>query len=124
MTGEPSDPEQPPRNSQAPRPSQTPRASQLPRASQAPSQPPRLAHSAAPDARELVRSTRSDAPSPAARELAVEQVLLRYRRRRAVVRAGWVALGSSVALAAVAVFWVRANSPPELQLARELPLSP
>lgn len=124
MTGDPSDPEQPPRNSQAPRPSQRPRTSQLPRASQAPSQPPRLAHSAAPDARELVRSTRRDAPSPATRELAVEQVLLRYRRRRAAVRVGWVALSASVALAAGAVLWIRANSPPELQLARELPIAP
>lgn len=115
MTGDPSDPEQPPRNSQLPR------SSQLPRASQAPSQPPRLAHSAAPDARELVRSTRQDAPSAATRELAVEHVLLRYRRHRAAVRAGWVALGGGVALAAGALFWIRAHSLPELQLARELP---
>jgi len=130
VTGDPSDPEQPPRNSQAPRTSQAPRNSQAPRSSQAPrtaqapSQPPRLAHSAAPDARELVRSTRNDAPSAATRELAIEHVLHRYRRRRALQRAGWVALGTGVALAAAAVLWIRANPAPEMQLARELPIAP
>jgi hypothetical protein len=124
VTGEPSDPEQPPRNSQAPRTSQAPRNSQAPRTSQAPSQPPRLAHSAAPDARELMRSTRNDAPSAATRELAIEHVLLRYRRRRVAGSVGWVALGGGLALAAGVLLWLRANPSPDMQLARELPIAP
>lgn len=124
MTGDPSDPEQPRRHSAAPRISQVPRNSQPPRTSQTPSQPPRLAHSAAPDARELVRSTRQDAPSPGTREAALEYVLLRYRRHRMLQRVGWAALGSSIAVAAGVVLWVRANPAPETQLAREQPTAP
>lgn len=124
MTGDPSDPDQPQRTSRSMRISQAPRQSQAPRTSQAPSQPPRLSHSAAPDARELVRSSRNDAPSRATRELAIEQVIIRYRRSRAQQRFAWAALGSGVALAAGVLLWMRANPPPETEVARELPIAP
>ncbi|HYP74961.1 MAG TPA: hypothetical protein VER12_03360 [Polyangiaceae bacterium] len=68
-----------------------------------------------------MRSTRDDAPRSALRELAVEHVLRRYRVRRARQRAAWGALGAAAALAALAVFWMRGNSTPEPELAREQP---
>jgi len=126
VTDEPSDPTRPrrtssPRPSQLPRQSQAPRPSQLPRPSQHPSQPPRLAQSAAPDARELVRSTRSDAPNPTLREQTMARVLLRYRQKEKMRRVAWVALGSGVAIAALLALWVRANPPVQSQLAHETP---
>jgi len=87
--------------------------------SQPPSQPPRLAQSAAPDARELVRSTRGDAPDAATREVAEEQVLLRYRRWRIRQRVAWVALGTGIGAAALAGLWLRENPTPETVPARE-----
>jgi len=79
-----------------------------------------LSHSAAPDARELVRSTRNDAPSAGTREAAIEYVLLRYRRRRILQRVGVGALGAGVALAAGAVLWLRANPRPDIALANDV----
>jgi len=66
-----------------------------------------------------VRSARHDAPSAATREASMAQVLLRYRRRRALEPVAWVAVGSGVALAAAVAFWLRAKPAPETQLARE-----
>lgn len=109
MTGDPSDPKQPPHPS---------------RGSQAPPEPPRLAHSAASDARELVRSTRLDVPSAGAREVAVEQVLQRYRRRRTFNRAAASASAAALAVAAAVLLWRRSNPPSETPLAREQPSLP
>ena len=119
MTPDPSDPDPPPRPSQSLRTSQAPRPSHAPRMSQPPSQPPRLAQSAAPDARELVRSTRGDAPSAAAREVALEQVLLRYRRFRMRQRVAWLVLGSGIGAAALAALWLRDSPTSVASLARE-----
>jgi hypothetical protein len=78
-----------------------------------------LAQSAAPDARELVRATRGDAPSAATREVAEDQVLLRYRRWRMRQRVARVALGSGIGAAALGALWLRESPTPETVLARE-----
>ena len=85
------------------------------------SQPPRLSQSAAPDAREFVKSARSDAPSPGTREASIERVLLTYRQRRTRRRLVWASASSAVALAAAVVLWLRFERPPETQLSREQP---
>jgi endoglucanase len=66
-----------------------------------------------------VRSARSDAPGSAMRAASIENVLSRYRRRRALTPVAWAALGTGVALAAAVALWLRANPAPETQLARE-----
>jgi hypothetical protein len=109
VTFDPSNPGQPPRASQAPRLSQAPH----------PSQPPRLSQSAAPDARELVRSARNDAPTPGTLEASMEQVLLRYHRRRRFEPLVWAASGTAVALAAAVAIWINSNPLQKTELARE-----
>ena len=112
MSTDPSDPPPPARPSLRPsvRPLKAPH----------PSQPPRLAHSAAPDARELVHSARSDAPSAATREASMAQVLFKYRRRRARQRLAWAAAGSAVGLAALVTLWLHANPARDTEVSREL----
>jgi len=78
--------------------------------------------SAAPDARELVRSARNDAPSATTREASITQVLVRYRRWRVWELVAWAALGIGVGSAAAVALWLRANPARETQLTRERPI--
>jgi len=126
VSSDPSNPTKPPRPSPAPgqpslRPS--PHPSARPSVAAHPSQPPRLMQSAAPDARELVRAARGDAPSAATRQASVEHVLRRYHRWRVWEPVAWAALGIGVGMAAAVALWLRANRAHETPLTRERPIA-
>jgi len=101
------------------RTSESQRISELPRVSQ----PPRLSRSAAPDARELIKSARIDIPNTRTREETMARVLLSHRRGRTVRRVALPALGFVCALAAGFVLWQHFERPPETLLSREHPIA-
>ncbi len=86
--------------------------------------PQRLADSADADARELVRSSRIDAPGAGVREVGIARVLAGHRQQRRQKRLFWAAASSALGLAALAALWVRSNRTPEAALTREVRPAP
>ncbi|MEO6602314.1 MAG: hypothetical protein ABIQ16_20705 [Polyangiaceae bacterium] len=88
--------------------------------------PERLAKGGDPEARELVRSARLDAPDPVLRAASMSKVLADYRRRGERHMLAWSMVGVTTALAAAAAIalWFRSAPPLDTLVVRERPPSP